>query len=103
LIKDDIHRHIAGPIDEFKALMRVLVHDDGHAGNKHQYSRHRDGTVIALVHYHQSLILGRSAVFPLMLGQKYAHRHPALFLESQRCLHVQVPAVPVEGRDDGDA
>ncbi|KAJ4125136.1 hypothetical protein NW765_015526 [Fusarium oxysporum] len=82
--------------------MHILVHDDRHAGDKHEHGRHRCSAIIALAQHHDPFFLRRLTVFPLMLGNEDVERGMSLPLERECCLYIQVPSVPVEWRHHCD-
>src|SRR5687767_1625410 len=102
LVENDSYRLVSGTIDELKALKRVMIHDDRHAGDEHEDGRHRNSAVVALAEHHDGFLLRRLTVFPLVLGNEDVERGVPLLLERECCLYVQVPSVPVERRHHCD-
>ncbi|KAF6525667.1 hypothetical protein HZS61_011462 [Fusarium oxysporum f. sp. conglutinans] len=103
LVDDDFQSRIAGPVDELEALVRVMVDDDGHTRDEHEDGPHGDGAVVAVVEDHECFLFRRLTVLPLMVGYEDAQCCLVLPLEGQSGFHVEVPAVSIERRDDGDA
>src|SRR6266480_1884743 len=93
LIKNNIQGSVCGTIDQFQTLVRVLVHDNWHAGNKGENGRYRYLTVISLTQDHKGFLLRGFAIFPLMLRNEDPKRRLLLLLERECAFEIQIPAI----------